>query len=211
MNDQNFLHIFLEFLVAMGIIAVAILAIWGDWFRDKLVAPKLVLRLRDKRGNRTEINGRNALYYHLVVKNNRRWCSAKGVQIMINGIWRRAADQTFKPEILAAEIPLTWSYPQFNPINPTLRDERKCDLGYLAQGDSHFNPSLYFYPKNFKGYVGAGDSIRLSIGIKAENFTSKKSFVFEISWDGKWVADLDQMEKHLVIKEIDEDMPDFKA
>ena len=131
MNDKDSLRIILEFLVAIGTIAIAILAIWGDWFRNKFAAPKLVLRLRDKRGNPTTMNGRNALYYHLVAENKRKWSSAKGVQIMINGIWRKAADGTFKPEILAAEIPLTWAYPQFSPINPTFRDKMECDLGYL--------------------------------------------------------------------------------
>jgi len=200
--DQNSTHIILEILVAVGTIAIAILAIWGDWFRDKFAAPKLALRLRDRHGNKTTLNGRNVLYYHLVVKNNRKWSLAKGVQIMINGIWRKAADGTFKAEILAAEIPLRWAFPQFGPINPTFRDRKICDLGYLAQDDSHFKPSLYFYPNNFKGFIGAGDSVRLRIGVKAENFTSAKSFVVEISWDGRWDTDLDQMEKHLVVKEV---------
>lgn len=205
MTDQDSIRIILDILVAIGTIAIAILAIWGDWFREKFAAPKLALRLRSRYGNPTTINGRNVLYYHLVVKNNRKWSLAKGVQIMVNGIWRKAADGTFKPETLAAEIPLTWSFPQFSPINPTLRNERICDLGYLAQGNSHFKPSLYFYPNNFKGFVGAGDSVRLGIIVNAENFTSAKSFVVEISWDGKWDTDLDQMEKHLVVKEIEKD------
>ena len=50
----------------------------------------------------------------------------------------------------------------------------------------------------------------MSLGIQAENFTSQKMFVIEISWDGDWEADLDQMEKHLVVKEIDEKMPEFE-
>jgi hypothetical protein len=202
MTDHNSTNIILEILTAVGTIAVAILAIWGDWFRDKFAAPKLELRLRDRRGNLTTSNGRKVLYYHLVVENNRKWSLAKGVQIMINAIWRKAADGTFKPEILAAEIPLTWAFPQFSPINPTFRHKKICNLGYLAQDGSHFEPSLYFYPNNFKGFVRAGDSVRLGIGINAENFTSTKSLLVEISWDGKWDTDLNQMERHLVVKEV---------
>ncbi len=202
MSHQNSFRIILDILIAIGTVAVAILAIWGEWFRDKFAAPKLVLRLRDERGNPTTMNGQDTLYYHLVVKNNRKWSLAKGVQIMINAIWRKAADGTFMPETLAAELQLTWSFPQFNPVTPRIRDRRICDLGYLKQGDSHFKPSLYIYPNNFRGFVGAGDSVRLSIGVKAENFTSKKKLVVEISWDGVWDENLEQMERHLVVKEI---------
>ena len=210
MVNQETLQIVLQVIVAIGTLAVAVLAIWGDWFRDKLVSPKLELRLRDSRGNPTELNGRSAIYYHLIVQNRRRWALANGVQVMINGIWRRAADETFKPESLAAELPLTWAFPQFNPINPKIRDKKICDLGYLAEGDNEFKPSLYFYPNNFRGFVKARDSVRLSLEIQAENFTSQKRFVVEISWDGEWEADFDQMEKHLVVKEIDEKMPEFE-
>ena len=208
MANQAILQIVLQVVVALGTLAVAVLAIWGDWFRDRLASPKLELRLRDSRGNPTSLNGRRAIYYHLVVQNKRRWALATGVQVMINGIWRRAADGTFKPEILAAELPLTWAFPQFTPINPKIRDRKVCDLGFLAEGDKEFKPSLYFYPNNFRGFVKANDSIRLSIGIQAENFTSHERFVVEISWDGVWDSDLDQMEKHLVVKEVQEHMPD---
>ena len=203
MDEQSLLTTILEIFIAIGTVAVAILAIWGDWFRDRFAGPKLELSLRSSRGNLTTMNGRQALYYHLAVQNHRKWSLAKGVQIMIRGIWRKAADGTFKAETLAAEIPLTWAFPQFSPINPPIRDSRICDLGFLAQDAAHYQPSLYFYPNNFTGNVGKNDSVRFGIGITAENFTSKVLFVVEVSWDGTWSTDLDQMERHLVIKEIE--------
>ena len=205
MESKATIELIIQALGALGTIAVAVLAIWGDWFRDRLAAPKLEIRLRDTKGNLTMLNGRKAIYYHLIVENRRKWALAKGVQVMLDGIWRRAADGSFKPETLAAELPLTWAFPQFSPINPTIRDRKICDLGYIVEGEAHFKPSLYFYPNNFRGFVGANEAIRLSIKVRADNFISKRPFVVEIYWDGQWDTDLDQMEKHLVVKEVKSD------
>jgi len=122
---------------------------------------------------------------------------------MIKGIWRKAADGTYKAEALVADIPITWAFSQFNPVNPKIRDKRICDFGFLRENTTHFQPSLYFYPNNFTGYVGKNDSVRFGIAINAENFTSKNMLVIEVSWDGTWNTDLDKMERHLVIKEVE--------
>ena len=47
------MNTFLDILVALGTVAVAVLAIWGDWFRDKLASPKLILKLKSRRGSLT--------------------------------------------------------------------------------------------------------------------------------------------------------------
>ena len=35
---------------AIGTVAVAVLAIWGDWFKARLAGPRIRLALRDARG-----------------------------------------------------------------------------------------------------------------------------------------------------------------
>jgi len=196
----------LEILVAIGTIAVAILAIWGDWFRDKLANPKLILKLKSRRGSLTHRqDSKKALYYHLVVANKRKWALAKGVQIMINSIWRKVADGAYKSERMVADLPLTWAYPQFNPLNPSIRDDKTCDFGFLTEGSPEFQPSLYFYPNNFNGFIKSGESVRFGIGIEAYNFTSDNMILVEVSWDGNFTTNLDEMENHLVVKQIDKD------
>jgi hypothetical protein len=192
----------LEFLVAVGTISVAIVAIWGDWFKHRFAAPKLSMKLRDTKGNPTTMNGHSVMYYHLIVENRREWAIARGVQVMLTGIWRRVADGSYKPEILAAELPLTWSYPQINPLNPSIKKAKRCDFGLLQQEDLVFKPSLYIYPNNFKGYVRANESVRFSIEIQADNYSSQKPYLFQVDWDGTWANDLSEMEKHLVVQEI---------
>ncbi|MBI5291053.1 MAG: hypothetical protein HY872_04145 [Chloroflexi bacterium] len=205
MNNYSSTQLILEGLVAIGTIAVAILAIWGDWFRDKFAAPKLVLQLRDTKGNLTsQQDGQGVIYYHLIVQNKRSWAVARGVQVMLEGVWRRAADGSFKADTLAAELPLTWAFPQFSPLNPSVSDRKICDFGCLAEKDRLFKPSLYFYPNNFTGFVGANQAVRYSIRVVAENFNSGKAIVVEVSWDGLWSSDMAEMERHLVVKVMDE-------
>jgi len=206
MNECSAFQLILNIFVAIGTVAVAILAIWGEWFRDKLVAPKLVIQLRDSKGHLTNLqNGQKVIYYHLIVKNKRKWAIARGVQVMLEGVWLKAADGTFKAESLASELPLAWTWPQFNPLAPNISDQKNCDFGHLSESERVFIPELYIIPNNFRGYVAPNQAVRYSLRVKAENFTSGKTTVFEVSWDGNWSSDMVEMERHLVVKEIDED------
>ncbi|MGD2165640.1 MAG: hypothetical protein PVH50_08925 [Anaerolineae bacterium] len=198
MTECSTARIIIESFVAGGTILVAVLAIWGDWIREKLgVGPKLRLRVRDTKGNLTfRGDGRRVIYYHLIVENQHPWALAKGVQVMITGIWRRAAGGNFKAEDLAARLPLTWQFPHSNPVTPNLRESRVCDLGFIVEGDDEFKPSLYIRPNNFKGDVEANDAVKFGLEIRADNFTSKSPHVVAVSWDGKWTSDLDEMSIH---------------
>ena len=44
-------NIFINCLIALGTIAVAILAIWGDWVKAKIYGPKLSLVLKNPEGS----------------------------------------------------------------------------------------------------------------------------------------------------------------
>jgi hypothetical protein len=206
MNKYTTFQLILDLFVAIGTVAVAILAIWGDWFRDKLVAPKLIIQLKDSQGHLTTLqNGQKAIYYHLTIINKRKWVIARGVQVMLEGVWLKAADGTFKAESLASELPLVWTFPQFSPLAPNISDQKNCDFGHLSENEMVFKPELYIIPNNFRGYVTPNQTVRYSLRVKAENFTSGKTIVFEVSWDGNWSNDMAEMERHLVVKEIDEE------
>jgi hypothetical protein len=203
MDSYSAAQLVIDALVAIGTLAVAILAIWGDWFRNKLAAPRLTLQLRDTKGHLTsQQDGQKVIYYHLVVENKRKWAMARGVQVMLEGVWRRAADGTFKADTLAIELPLTWAFPQLSPLNPKVSDRKTCDFGCLAERERQFKPSLYVYPNNFMGYVAPNQAVRYRIRVVADNLTSGKAIVVEVSWDGQWSSDMTEMERHLVVKEV---------
>jgi hypothetical protein len=44
--------------------------------------------------------------------------------------------------------------------------------------------------------------MRVYVIASADNFESKKPLVIEIAWDGKWSDKKDEMQQHLIIKEV---------
>src|SRR2546425_6370564 len=77
---------------AIGTVAVAVLAIWGDWFKARLAGPRIRLALRDARGDLTvRANGKKTIYYHVTVTNQRTWSPAKAVRILVAGVFQNKA------------------------------------------------------------------------------------------------------------------------
>lgn len=194
---------------AIGTVTVAILAIWGDKIRAIVAGPKLELSLHDPRGDFTvRANQRRAIYYHIRLTNKRTWSPARRVRVLVTGIEKKRPDGTFFPEPLMIPLWLTWafslSFPQFHELLPTIGTARICDLGFLDEGAERFTLPIYVVPNNFRGYVSAGESMRVSLVASGDNYESKSPLVLEISWDGKWSSDSDEMQRHLVIKEVRE-------
>lgn len=106
------------------------------------------------------------------------------------------------PEPLIIPVQLTWVFPSFHELLPNIRTDDICDLGFLDEDGQRFKLSLYVYPNNFRGFISANEAMRVKLIASADNFTSKSPYVLEISWDGKWSSNLDEMRKHFIIKEV---------
>jgi hypothetical protein len=188
---------------AIGTVAVAVLAIWGDWFRARLAGPRIRLALRDARGDLTvRANGKKTIYYHVIVTNQRTWSPAKAVRILVAGVSKRRPDGTYFPDPVIAPLQLTWAFPEFHDLFPTIATYDTCDFGCLDENSGRFTLSTYLTPNNFRGYVARGEAMRVDVIAAAHNVQSIKPLLLEVSWDGLWSADLDEMQRHLVIKEV---------
>jgi hypothetical protein len=100
------------------------------------------------------------------------------------------------------ELQLTWAYAAATGEQlPTIVANKTCDLGCLTEGVDRFRLTTYVRPNNFPGYITAGQTMRVAVVAIAENVQSSP-LVLEISWDGKWSADLNEMQRHLVVKEV---------
>jgi len=188
---------------AIGTVAVAVLAIWGDKIRAWIAGPQLELSLRDPRGDLTvRANGKKTIYYHVSVTNRRAWSPARAVRVLVVGVAKRRPDGTYFPEPVIAPLQLTWAFPQFHELLPTIVTADTCDFGCLDEDAGRFTLSMYITPNNFRGYVAPGEAMRVHVIAAAHNVHSPKPLALEVSWDGKWSADLDEMQRHLVIKEV---------
>jgi hypothetical protein len=192
-----------QWCVAFGTLAVAIIAIWGDWFRSKVAAPKLSLSIHNARGTATQFtNGPRAIFYHLKVSNSRRWAPARNCQVFLKEVYRRGPDHVFHPVPLPVPVPFVWAPAEFSPPAVSVPSEQILDFGLIAENSQYFLPRLYVTPNDFQGSVGAQEAVRYSLEVLADGYASRQYQVFEVSWNGRWTDNLDQMSQNLVIREI---------
>jgi hypothetical protein len=193
-----------EVFTAVGTVAVSILAIWGPAVKAMLAGPRLEVSLRKPNGDLTfSGDATKAIYYHLSVRNLRTWSPAEAVRILVVGISKRRLDGSFFPEPVIAPLQLTWAFPGFHELFPTIAaTPETCDLGFLEENSGRFRLSTYIVPNNFRGYLERGEALRVQIIASGHNVRSARPLMVEVSWDGSWSTDLDEMQRHLVIKEV---------
>lgn len=196
------LEIVAGIFTAVGTVSVAVLAIWGDYFRYKYAGPALELRLNDERGNRiTRPDGSFSYYFHLQITNHRQWAPAKDVRVLVDQIARRGPDASFLPEPLVYPVWLYWTPANVNQPLRTIFNIEMCDLGFLDQKADRFKIAAAVAPAGSQLFVVANGAIRIRIVASGQSGTSKPLFL-EIAWDGRWPITRDEVQKHLVVKEI---------
>jgi len=194
---------------AFGTVAVAILAIWGDWLKATLIPVRLRLVPHNTRGTLTMFNiPRPVIFYHLKVVNDRRWVPARNCRVVLKALASRNADLQFQSVPLPVPFQFSWAPAESTPAFVTVQKEQVLDFGFIAEpthenpGITRFTPALYSYPNDFRGFVGPGEAVRYSLEVEADGFVSPTYAVFEVEWDGVWNPDLDQMANHLVIRQV---------
>jgi hypothetical protein len=202
MTEPSAIQLIIDGAVAVGTLAVAVLAIWGEWIRSKCAPVKLTLRLHTPAGDPTTANGFRLMYYHLRIVNERRWLPAANCRVLLKGLSRRGPDGQFHPVPMAVPLQFVWAPAEITPPVISVVNERILDFGWVSEDSHRFVPTLYSYANNFQGYVGANESVRYHLEIEATNFTTESYQVFETSWDGTWSHEPATMARHLIIREI---------
>jgi hypothetical protein len=199
----------INIFVAIGTLAVAVLAIWGERIRAVLAPPLLLLEPHNLTGDPTELRdgtqrpGIKALYYHLKVVNKRPWLPVSNCAVYLKGITRRGPDGLFHPVHMPVPLQFVWAPAETMPPVITVTGEHVLDLGRIIENSPQFQPMLYSYTNNFQGFVGRNEAIRYQLAIRGSNFTSKRYQAFEVAWDGKWSYVPAEMSQHLRIREIE--------
>ncbi|MGD0233639.1 MAG: hypothetical protein ABSC55_03770, partial [Syntrophorhabdales bacterium] len=122
----------IHFAVAFGTILLAVVAIWGDWFRDAFAGPDLQLSLRSSSGFLTKRPDPKAqiMFYHIQVTNRHSWSTARRVRILVTQFDKKRADNNFTPEPLIARPQLTWAPADSHEQFATINKSDTCDLGF---------------------------------------------------------------------------------
>jgi hypothetical protein len=142
---------------------IATLAIWGDRVRSWLSAPQIVLSVHPGPGDLNIREGKKALYHHIILPNNRPWSPAKELRLLVLKQEKRGPDGSYFSESLVAPLQLTWAFPAFHELSPTVASTDACDLGYLEESTQRFIVTTYVAQRGSRGKVAAGESIRVHI------------------------------------------------
>lgn len=191
-----------EVLEAVGTLMVAILAIWGDELRTWLLGPRLDISVAHAVPTVTQwTQTKKMVYYHHLRITNKRRGLAESVRVVCTEIWKKASDGRFHSENLSYPVQFPWTPQQLGQFAVNIRTYAVCDLGFLTDGDDKFQLATFAgRPNNFKGFVGKGETIMVGVEVVGKNVASKKPYLVEISWDGEWIADRDEMaKKHLIV------------
>jgi hypothetical protein len=106
-----------------------------------------------------------------------------------------------KPISLSGPIRLEWQWEKSNPQFPKIGPEKTCDLGHLRRDDHFFKLKTIFHPNQYNFTVAKDE--RMVVGIVAQsNEVESNKLKLDISWDGIWSEDPDEMVKHMVIKPL---------
>ena len=190
---------------AIGTVAVAILAIWGDRVRDYLLGPRLALALVNESGDLTQrANGARVYYFHLRVTNGNRRLPAQGVRVVVQGISKRAPSGAFVQQPLVYPLQLVWTPMEPGEIERTVVQNSTCDFGFLDETGNQraFQLAIALLPNNVRGHVGRDECVRFEVVATGQNVFSLKPTVVEVSWDGQWTENQEEMKRHLVIRPV---------
>lgn len=198
-----------QIIIAACSVLLAIIAIFKDHISRWLLPPKLELKEHNLNGDfnvglTSTGNPIRTIYYHLKVINTRWWSPARTVRVMCEAVSRRTADgASFHMESFVVPMQMSWSFMKYQELLPTIGPERFVDIGFLYENAKEFVISLVAIPGNFKGLVSANETLRFRFVATAENQVKSKPLYIQISWDGQFHFDKEEMSKHLVLSRVD--------
>lgn len=182
----------------MGTIAVAFLAAFGDWAKSKWFAPKLIVRLADPKGDPvTASDGSSLLYFHLAIVNTGR-SVATNCRIILRDVQRKDQHGQFH-QVQNIPLQLAWTPATLGIYAQDIAKDAVVDFGFLKKGSDRFEPALLVMPFNFRGFVRAEESVRYGVDVDANNALSKKLHYFDVTWNGKWSDNADEMQRYLTV------------
>lgn len=185
--------------VALGTLALAAIAIYGDQLRSWLSGPKLSLMLENNKGSLFQ-NVRR-IYYSLKVVNRRPSSIATNCYVQLKSLQRRKPNGEYAAVPLPYPLVMSWPPSEFTPRTMTVRRDQPVDFGFLEEG-KHFMPNAREYPNNFSGVLQPRETMRYSLEVVSDQFVSPELQEFEVSWNGEWSENLEIMAKNLQIREV---------
>lgn len=205
MSGYEIWSLLLQALTAIFLIGIVIIALFGNSIRQKFNPPRLDIDILDKNGELTTLdNGHRVIYYHLRVI-NRGKVIIKNCRVFLTRIKKEQNGEFIN---LPFSVPLRyiWSPSETSPEGVDIVTERIADFGYIIDSSTEFTPTVTPILNSFRGNLRHEEKFRYYLEVIAENYRSRKPIAVEVSWDGHWPEDLNNMYRHFAIRKINEEM-----
>ncbi|MBN1145154.1 MAG: hypothetical protein JXA72_12065 [Bacteroidales bacterium] len=202
MTKYEIWSLLLNTLIAVGLFGVVILALFGDWIRNKIFPAQLDIEILDKNGELTIMdNGHKVIYYHIHVV-NKKSVVVKNCMLFLKSIQKLEAGGSFVDIPVSVPPRYVWSPAETTPEAVDIIKSHIADFGYVIDSSTDFKPTVTPILNSFRGNLEHHETFRYYIQIVSENYNPKHLFGIEVTWDGQWPENLKEMYKHLVIKRI---------
>ncbi len=171
-------ELLIEIGIAVGTIGAVVVALFGN-LRGKISPPKLILSLSPD-AYQADRNT-SLVYYHLNIRNARRWMPATQTQVFITRI---AKIEDEKDVIVwTGELPMRWRYQEQYPIHRTIGGPKQVDLCFTV-GNQNLKIEPQIKVDEFPGDYPLTEKIALTVQARSVE-TDTLEHRIEISWDDK--------------------------
>ncbi len=137
---------------------------------------------------------------------------AKNCKVILQAVHRRVPNGEYYREPLTVPLQYQWP-PGLYSVSEMqdIKQDTVLDFGRIVEKGDRFEPALRGGSDNFNVFAKENEVVRYSLQIVADNFTSQKFQVFEVTWNGYGANDvedirqrLNQKMKPIIIKEVTE-------
>jgi hypothetical protein len=201
-----------QLFIALGTVGAVIVALFGDYFRSKLLPPGLRLSVDSLEGIKTplqlawrdevgDLHSRmeDARYWHVRVRNERRWFPAHHVQVLLLQIEEPGPNGA--PQIKwAGEAPVLWENQELYSAGRAIGASGRVALCSVVKGKClALHPLIA--PLNMETQRHTACSLILTFQARADEGDSPPLRV-RVAWDGKWDDGTQEMRQHLTLETL---------
>lgn len=195
-----------QVLGMLGTFLIATIALFGPWLRNWIAPPNLTialasvegwpstLRIYDQAAKQT--HSTPGIWYHVRVDNSTRWNPVTELYIFLLSVEERDAAGNYQ-RVWNGRAALGWRS-DANPQPKKIGYTAECDLCHILK-----NPLQIGLSPIIPGEVPGPytEECRIALTFQARGLERDSDLLrVEVSWDGKWSDDREQMMRHLVVR-----------
>lgn len=206
---MTFVNGVVDITTAIATFAAVVVALFGDWIRDRIFAPKLNVSIADAAGDLTQLqNGMTVVVYHVLVSVEDPTKPAEQCEARLVEIEKATEHGLFAQLPLPVSQQLAWAPRELSPLAITVRTTQILDFGMLSpfqhyRGGAHlFEPWLVGFPNNFRGQLSQGERFRYVVEFTAKRLRSPMRCKIEVQWIGDWSEDPKERAKAIRVRKV---------